>query len=80
MYPWVKLVFRKFLYRHYKWLYVNLRSNGVRVFVSDAGNYCTIKLTNLTYAIKPYLDKAGLYYLTTARDCVNSDSPYLFVK
>jgi hypothetical protein len=39
MFPWLKVVFRKFLYRHYRWLYSNFRANGLRAVFQDITSY-----------------------------------------
>lgn len=39
MYPWVKHVFRRHLFKNYTWLYTNFRNTGSRIFFIDALNY-----------------------------------------
>lgn len=39
MYPWVKYLFRRYLFKNYTWLYSNFRTTGSRVFFIDFINY-----------------------------------------
>jgi hypothetical protein len=74
MYPWAKVAFRKFLYRHYKWLYVNLRSIGSRVFYNDALVYLSCSYSNLCSSlIDLRASYAFLYYNILGKDLIRSD-------
>lgn len=39
MYPWVKHVFRRHLFKNYTWMYTNFRNSGSRIFFIDTLNY-----------------------------------------
>tara|TARA_B110000503_G_C7146792_1_gene413361 strand:- start:218 stop:505 length:288 start_codon:yes stop_codon:yes gene_type:complete len=39
MYPWIKYILRRHLFKNYTWLYTNFRNTGSRVFFIDAANY-----------------------------------------
>ena len=74
MYPWAKVAFRKFLYRHYKWLYVNLRSIGSRVFYNDIIIYTSYSYSNLCSSITNLrVSHTFLYYNILGKDLIRSD-------
>lgn len=81
MYPWIKVAFRKFLYRHYKWLYVNFRSIGSRVLLNDIifyTNNIAYKSTNIISKIK--LNYAFIYYNIHGSDMLRSDFTLNLIK
>lgn len=81
MYPWIKLVLRKFLFRHYKWLFVNFRSIGLRVFFNDCVYYIDsvfIFTLNLVSRIK--LNYSFLYYNIQGSDLLRSDFTLNLIK
>lgn len=75
MFPWLKVVFRKFLYRHYKWLYVNFRSNGIRILFYDVSLYI-YSIPSQLISIKPSssLSKAWVYLPKLSSDSLLSDA------
>lgn len=74
MYPWLKVAFRKFLYRHYKWLYVNFRSIGLRVLFNDLFIYYNEVLSFVSNSlIKLKLSWVFLYYSVSGSDLLKSD-------
>ena len=42
MFPWLKLAFRKFLFKNYFNLYVNIRASGFRLFFSELLSYISV--------------------------------------
>ena len=42
MFPWLKLAFRKFLFKNYSNLYVNIRSSGFRLFFIELLSYTSV--------------------------------------
>lgn len=74
MYPWMKVAFRKFLFRSYKWLYVNFRSIGLRVFINDLLFYLS-NISNGLYdfSIKLSINYLFIYYNIHGSDLLNSD-------
>lgn len=74
MFPWIKFSFRKFTYRHYKWLYVNFRSNGIRVFFYDFNNYISLLLSNLNINLFKFnINLSWLYLPIIGYDSLLSD-------
>lgn len=74
MYPWLKVAFRKFMYRHYKWLYVNFRSIGLRVALNDLFIYYSIIVDSIwLYVIELKLSWMFLYYSIVGSDLLRSD-------
>lgn len=81
MYPWIKVAFRKFLFRHYKWLYVNFRSIGSRVILNDIifySNSLLSKSINLVTKVK--LNYAFIYYNIQGSDMLRSDFTVNLIK
>lgn len=74
MYPWLKVAFRKFLFRHYRWLYVHFRSVGLRVAFNDLLTYYTMLLDFVTLQlIELKMSWLFLYYSITGSDLLRSD-------
>jgi hypothetical protein len=74
MYPWLKVAFRKFLFRHYKWLYVHFRSVGLRVAFSDLFTYYSLAMEVLTFnIIELKMSWLFLYYSIIGSDLLRSD-------
>jgi len=75
MYPWLKVAFRKFLYRHYKWLYVHFRSVGLRVAFNDLFTYYTMMVdTVVPKVIELKMSWLFVYYSVTGSDLLRSDT------
>lgn len=81
MYPWIKIAFRKFLFRHYKWLYVNFRSIGVRVILNDFIFYTsTLLYKQVSLVEKIKLNYAFIYYNIHGSDMLRSDFTLNLIK